>query len=107
VQGLRPVIDPILRAEGIPAEMAAIALVESGGQSAALSPKGARGVWQLMPDTARRYGLVVTVAKDDRLDLVSATRAAARYLHDLDADEMDCGTSGPLSATGATKAFIA
>ena len=63
--------------------MAAIALVESGGQPAALSPKGARGVWQLMPDTARRYGLIVTVEKDERLDLASATRAAARYLHDL------------------------
>ena len=83
VQQLRPVIDPILRGEGIPSEMVAVALVESGGQPSALSPKGARGVWQLMPDTARRYGLVVSDAKDERLDLVSATRAAARYLRDL------------------------
>ena len=85
VQQLRPVIDPILRGEGIPADFVAVALIESGGQAAALSPKGARGVWQLMPDTARRYGLVVTGARDDRLDLVSATRAAARYLRDLHA----------------------
>ncbi len=85
VQRLRPVTDPILRSEGIPAEMVAVALVESGGQPAALSTKGARGVWQLMPETARRYGLVVSGTRDDRLDLVSATRAAARYLRDLHA----------------------
>ena len=85
VERLRPVIDPILRDQGIPAELVAVALVESGGQAAAISPKGARGVWQLMPATARRYGLVVSGQRDDRLDLVSATQAAARYLHDLHA----------------------
>jgi membrane-bound lytic murein transglycosylase D len=67
----------------VPAELVAVALVESGGQLTALSPKGARGVWQLMPDTARRYGLVVSEQKDERLDLVIATQAAAHYLHDL------------------------
>jgi membrane-bound lytic murein transglycosylase D len=36
-----------------------------------------------MPETARRYGLVVTPARDERLDPVKATRAAARYLRDL------------------------
>ena len=85
VEQLRPVIDPILRGQGIPAELVAVALVESGGRAAAISPKGARGVWQLMPETARRYGLVVSGQRDDRLDLVSATQAAARYLRDLHA----------------------
>lgn len=83
VAQLRPIIDPILRKEGVPSELAAVVLIESGGQATALSPKGARGVWQLMPDTARRYGLVVSEQRDERLDLVSATQAAARYLHDL------------------------
>lgn len=83
VQGLRPVLEPILRAEGVPRQMAAVVLVESGGQSTALSPKGARGLWQFMPDTARRYGLVVTGSLDERLDLYKSTRAAARYLRDL------------------------
>ena len=80
---LRPTVEPILRSHGVPDDLAAVILVESGGRSMALSPKGARGLWQLMPDTARRYGLRVDDIQDDRLDLFRATDAAARYLHDL------------------------
>jgi len=83
VQLLRATIEPILRQEGVPAELSAVVLVESGGQSAALSPKGARGIWQFMPDTARRYGLAVDLDKDERIDVLKSTRAAARYLRDL------------------------
>ena len=83
VRQLRPIIEPILREERVPTELAAIVLVESGGQRNALSPKGARGVWQFMPDTARRYGLIVTPERDERLDIERSTRAAARYLRDL------------------------
>jgi hypothetical protein len=83
VRRLLPTIVPILRQEGVPAEFGAMVLVESGGLPAALSPKGARGLWQLMPATARRYGLVVSPEQDDRLDLEKSTRAAARYLRDL------------------------
>lgn len=83
VRQLRPTIEPILRDEGVPTDLSAIVLVESGGIPTALSPKGARGVWQFMPGTARRYGLVVSAARDDRLDIGRSTRAAARYLRDL------------------------
>jgi membrane-bound lytic murein transglycosylase B len=83
VTELRPVLTPILGEEGIPDEIAALVLVESAGQPTALSPKGARGIWQFMPDTARRYGLAVTADLDERVEVVKSTVAAARYLHDL------------------------
>ena len=83
VQQLRPIIEPILREERVPIELSAVVLVESGGQPNALSPKGARGIWQFMPDTARRYGLTVTTERDERLDIERSTRAAARYLRNL------------------------
>jgi soluble lytic murein transglycosylase-like protein len=80
---LLPRIAPILGRGGIPSELASVVLVESGGSTTALSPKGARGAWQLMPDTARRYGLVVDEGYDERLDLEKSSRAAVRYLRDL------------------------
>ena len=83
VELLRPVVEPILRSHSVPPELLAVMLVESGGRAFALSPKGARGPWQLMPDTARRYGLRVDQIRDDRIDLFRATDAAAQYLHDL------------------------
>jgi membrane-bound lytic murein transglycosylase B len=83
VTELRPVLTPILHEQGIPDEIAALVLVESAGQPTARSPKGARGIWQFMPDTARRYGLSVTADLDERIEVVKSTVAAARYLHDL------------------------
>ena len=83
VTQLMPVLIPILREEGIPDEAVALVLVESAGNIAALSPKGARGAWQFMPDTARRFGLTVNSEIDDRLDVQKSTRAAARYLRTL------------------------
>jgi membrane-bound lytic murein transglycosylase B len=83
VTQLRAVLTPILRDEGIPNEVAAVVLVESAGSIAALSPKGARGIWQFMPDTARRYGLAVTADRDERIEVIKSTRAAAHYLRDL------------------------
>lgn len=83
VNGLRPVLEPILSDEGVPVELSAVVLVESGGLPKALSRKGARGLWQFMPDTARRYGLAVDGLHDERLDVVKSTHAAARYLRDL------------------------
>jgi len=80
---LRPTLRRILDSEGVPQEIVSVVVVESGGRTTALSPKGALGLWQLMPDTARRYGLVVTPLRDERLDVERSTRAAARYFRDL------------------------
>ena len=80
---LRPIIEPELARAGLPVELLGIVQVESGAQTFALSRRGARGLWQLMPDTARRYGLTVTTERDERLDTSKSTRAAAGYLCDL------------------------
>ena len=83
IDPLRPIVRSILAREGVPNQLAAVIRIESGGNPLALSPKGARGLWQLMPDTARRYGLRVDDQLDERLDIEKATTAAARYLRDL------------------------
>ena len=83
VTQLRPILTPILREEGVPDEVAAVVLIESAGQATALSSKGARGIWQFMPGTARRYGLLVTADRDERIEVGKSTRAAARYLRDV------------------------
>jgi soluble lytic murein transglycosylase-like protein len=79
----RDILTRILIEEKLPLEVLSVALVESGFNPLALSPKGARGIWQLMPDTARRYGLMVAPGEDHRTHPEHATRAAARYLQDL------------------------
>ena len=83
LQQYRPALESILESEGVPGSLAAVVLVESGAQPLAVSPKQARGLWQLIPATARQYGLIVTTEKDERVQLELATRAAARYLRDL------------------------
>jgi soluble lytic murein transglycosylase-like protein len=79
----RDILTRILIEEKLPLEVLSVALVESGFNPLALSPKGARGIWQLMPDTARRYGLTVAPGDDHRTHPERATRAAARYLQHL------------------------
>lgn len=78
-----PYIKPVLRSYGLPEELALLPLVESGFNPFAVSRSGAGGIWQLMPFTARKYGLRVSREIDERFDLLKSTHAAARYLRDL------------------------
>jgi membrane-bound lytic murein transglycosylase D len=76
-------IHEVLRARGLPEELAFVAMIESGYDPKAVSRAGAKGMWQFMAATARRYGLRVDRWVDERLDPVKSTYAAAAYLNDL------------------------
>jgi membrane-bound lytic murein transglycosylase D len=78
-----PMIQRILRERGLPEELAYTAMIESGFSPRAVSRVGAKGMWQFMEATARRYGLVINRWVDERLDPVKSTIAAAEYLGDL------------------------
>ena len=78
-----PYIERVLAREGLPDDLKYVAVIESGLLPRALSPANAMGIWQMIPGTARRYGLRVTPWWDERRDPERATRAALAYLMDL------------------------
>ncbi|PPK86385.1 transglycosylase-like protein with SLT domain [Neolewinella xylanilytica] len=76
-----PIIERILAEEGVPDDLKYLAAAEST-LTEAVSPAGAKGVWQFMAPTGRAYGLEINDEVDERFHLEKATRAAAAYLKD-------------------------
>lgn len=74
-----PIIEPILKKNGIPDDFKYLAVIESGLVNV-VSPAGARGVWQFMPQTAKEYGMEVNEIVDERYHLEKSTQAACDYL---------------------------
>lgn len=74
-----PIIEPILAQYGIPDDFKYLAVIESALTNA-VSPSGAKGIWQFMPETAKEKGMEVNDVVDERYHLVKSTEAACKYL---------------------------
>ena len=74
-----PIIERILKEEGVPEDFKYLALIESGLENLR-SPAGAKGFWQIMRATGKEYGLEVNANVDERYHIELATRVACRYL---------------------------
>lgn len=74
-----PVIEPILAKYGVPDDFKYLAVAESGLLNA-VSPAGAKGVWQFMENTGKEIGMEITSEVDDRYHLEKSTEAACKYL---------------------------
>lgn len=75
-----PIIEPILKANGIPDDFKYLAVIESNLNPIAKSPAGAAGLWQFMPTTGREFGLEVNNNIDERYHIEKETKAACKYL---------------------------
>lgn len=75
-----PIIEPILKANGIPDDFKYLAVIESTLNPLAKSPAGAAGLWQFMPVTGKEFGLEVNNFVDERYHIEEETKAACKYL---------------------------
>ena len=73
------IIEPILKKEGVPDDFKYLAVIESGLENLR-SPKGAKGIWQIMRGTGRELGLEINNNVDERYNLELSTIAACRYI---------------------------
>ncbi|MDI9604577.1 MAG: lytic transglycosylase domain-containing protein, partial [Bacteroidota bacterium] len=77
-----PIIEPILKQEGVPDDLKYLAVIESSLDPRAVSPARATGLWQLLSGTAQELGLEVSSEVDERYHISKSTVAACRFLKD-------------------------
>jgi len=78
-----PVFEQYLDKYDLPLELKYLAVVESALNPVAISPSGAKGLWQFMYGTALDYDLYIDSYVDERFDLMKSTQAACAYLNNL------------------------
>jgi hypothetical protein len=78
-----PVIEEMLKENGMPDDLKYVAIVESALRPHAGSRKGAIGFWQFLKATGERYGLKINAEIDERRNIFASTRAAISYLKEL------------------------
>ena len=79
-----PYIVAELERRDLPLELALLPIVESAYDPFAYSHGRAAGLWQMIPGTARRFGVKQNWWYDGRRDVVDSTRAALDYLEYLE-----------------------
>ena len=79
-----PAVRAAFAAEGVPEALVWLAETESSFNPRARSPSGARGLFQIMPETAKALGLSL-LPFDQRTQPEASARAAAAYLKKLHA----------------------
>ncbi len=77
-----PYVEEKLSEMNLPEDLKYLAVAESALRNL-VSSKGAAGIWQFTPETARRYGLKVNYFVDERFNFTKSTDASLRYLSDL------------------------
>lgn len=78
-----PYIEEKLKLSQIPDDFKYLPIAESALRDDVVSSAGAGGIWQFMPETAKRYGLRVDEYVDERYHFEKATDAALSYIQDL------------------------
>ena len=72
------IIEPILKANGIPEDFKYLSVAESGFDTRAYSPAKAAGLWQLIESTAKENGLQINAEVDERYHIEKSTEVACR-----------------------------
>lgn len=75
-----PIIEPILKQQGLPDDIKYLAVIESSLHPRALSPANAAGLWQFISSTGKSYGLEINSEVDERYHIEKSTIAACNYL---------------------------
>lgn len=75
-----PLISSLIEKNHIPKIFLYLAMAESRFSPMAKSNAKAVGIWQLIPETAQKYGLKINEYVDERKDPVKSTKAAIKYM---------------------------
>lgn len=78
-----PVIERMLKEHNLPTELKYLTLVESKLNPRAVSPRGAAGIWQIIPSNCSRLNIMYNSLIDERLDLYRSTEIVCKLIEKL------------------------